>query len=63
LDYVLVEVAGIEPASENLPLEFLRAHPSFSKLHAGFAPEGGIAPRYPVGIRLAPPGKEFGYPA
>ena len=25
LDYVLVEVAGIEPASENLPLEPLRA--------------------------------------
>jgi len=25
LDYVLVEAAGIEPASENLPLQFLRA--------------------------------------
>jgi len=27
LDYFLVEAAGVEPASENIPLQFLRTYP------------------------------------
>jgi len=29
LDYVLVEAAGIEPASENIPLQRLHTYPLF----------------------------------
>jgi len=42
-----VEAAGVEPASENIPLEFLRAYPLIW-FRPWKLPKAGLIRRYPV---------------
>jgi len=59
----MVEAGGVEPPSENIPLQVLRAQPSFC-FRAGGLPKAGC--RSAILFKISPrPRQEkgFGYPA